>query len=69
MMGSGGMVRDLVWELSFTVMVMCITEHGGMILFMERYGSCFHRKHHSCEMETLANCFSDSQLAVKLYPY
>jgi hypothetical protein len=39
MMDSGGMVRDLVWGLSFTVMVMCIMEHGGMTLFMERYGS------------------------------
>ena len=39
MMDSGGMVRDLVWGLSFTVMVMYITEHGGMTLFMERYGS------------------------------
>jgi len=41
MMDFGGMVRDLVWGLSFTVMVMYITEHGGMTLFMERAGTIF----------------------------
>jgi hypothetical protein len=42
MMDCGDMVRDPVWGLSFTVMVMYTMEHGGMTLFMERYGSTIH---------------------------
>jgi hypothetical protein len=39
MMDSGGMVRDLAWGLYFIVTVMYIMGHGGMTLFIERYGS------------------------------
>jgi hypothetical protein len=42
MMDSGGMAKDPVWEPFITVMVMCFMEHGGMVYFMERFGSLLH---------------------------
>ena len=54
MMDSGGMARDPVWERFITAMVMYFMEHGGMVLFMERYGAFVcHLVHGSSEMVTL----------------
>ena len=64
MMDSRGMVRDLVGGLYFTVTVMYIIGHGGMTYSWEGMVvcySCFHLAHQSYEMDTLTECFLDSQ--------
>jgi hypothetical protein len=53
MMDFGGMARDPVWERFITAMVMYFMEHGGTVLFMERYAApCCH----GCSEMVTLNC-------------